>query len=155
MTLGLLHDIGKFALVYAAKVMRDKKIKIKGIPDQVHSPYAIAREQELFGVNHAIVGALISREWGLPDRISDIIEYHHYPSFFAKDVVPSHIAKDVAVVSVSDYLVNLYTGQRNLLPEPSPEFLRLLGITQSLKDMLTPELRVKLDKANEFLSCIS
>ncbi len=155
LTLGLLHDIGKFALVNAAKIMRDKKIKIAGVKTAGDVPYVLAKEQELFGIHHSIIGALITREWGLPKHISDIIEYHHYPSFFPIDDVPGGLVKEVAVISVSDYLVNLYTGQKNMLPEPGEAFLDVLMIDSPLNEMLTPELTDKLDKAKQFLAYIS
>lgn len=123
LTLGLLHDIGKFALVNAAKTMRDKKIKIKGMKSEQKVSYILAKEQELFGIHHAVIGALISREWGLPGHISDVLEYHHYPSFFPVGDVPAGLAREITIISVSDYLVNLYAGQEHILPEPASDYL--------------------------------
>ena len=36
-------------------------------------------EDEFFGINHAEVGALLTKRWNLPDVISSVVLYHHEP----------------------------------------------------------------------------
>ncbi len=155
LTLGLLHDIGKFVLVNFASAGHETKIVSKNMSGSGQARNILSKEEKLFGVHHAIIGSILLREWGLPEHFSDIIEYHHYPSFFEVSDVPREIVKEVTIVSISDYLVNLYTGQKNIMPEPSETFLNICGITPPLKDMLTSELQEKLDKAKQFLTYIS
>jgi HD-like signal output (HDOD) protein len=155
LTLGLLHDIGKFALCNAAQIMRNKRIQIKGVKSPFQSNYVLEKEQELFGANHAVVGALITKKWGLSKKIYSTIEYHHYPSFFSIDSIPKEYVKDIAVVSISDQIVNTLEGEKNLLPEPSPEYFEILGLKPPLKNLLTDELNKKLEKAKNFLMYIS
>ncbi len=73
---GLLHDIGKvvffkqdgfhYRRLFAAE-------KGQGDPD-------ISRyEMELYGTDHAAVGAILSKEWGLPPDLAMVIRYHHSP----------------------------------------------------------------------------
>ena len=155
LTLGLLHDIGKFALCNAAIIMREKRIKLKGIRNPSKSSYVLAREQELFGTNHAIIGAMIAKKWDLTKRIYSTIEHHHYPSFFGIDSVPKEYIKDIAIVSISDQIVNTWNSEKNLLPEPAPEFFEVLGLSHPVKNLLTRELKEKLEKAKSFLVYIS
>jgi putative nucleotidyltransferase with HDIG domain len=68
----LLHDVGKLVLLYAypgypAQVHRGAKTP----EDRVH------RERRELGVDHALVGGVLVRRWGLPASIATTIERHH------------------------------------------------------------------------------
>nr|MDQ3821090.1 HDOD domain-containing protein [Acidobacteriota bacterium] len=40
---------------------------------------SLESEKELFGYNHAQIGALIAKRWGLPEEIGFAIYSHHQP----------------------------------------------------------------------------
>jgi putative nucleotidyltransferase with HDIG domain len=68
----LLHDIGKLVLLHA----------YPGYPGQVHGPAQtpeerLHRERRELGVDHALVGGVLARRWGLPGRLAAAIERHH------------------------------------------------------------------------------
>ncbi len=68
----LLHDVGKLVLVHA----------YPGYPEQVHGDARTAeervqRERRELGVDHALVGGVLARRWGLPGRLAGSIEAHH------------------------------------------------------------------------------
>ena len=70
----LLHDIGKLVLVHA----------YPGYPRQIHAEARtpeerIQRERRELGVDHALVGGVLARRWGLPKSIASVIERHHAP----------------------------------------------------------------------------
>ncbi len=70
----LLHDIGKLVLLHA----------YPGYPSQVHlgakTPEdRIHQERRELGVDHALVGGVLARRWGLPGTIATAIERHHNP----------------------------------------------------------------------------
>jgi DNA-binding CsgD family transcriptional regulator/HD-like signal output (HDOD) protein len=72
MVTSLLHDIGKLVLVHA----------YPGYPRQIHgearTPEArIHRERRELGVDHALVGGVLARRWGLPKAVASAIERHH------------------------------------------------------------------------------
>ncbi len=72
MITSLLHDIGKLVLVQA----------YPGYPRQVHGDARtpeerIQRERRELGVDHALVGGVLARRWGLPRSIASVIERHH------------------------------------------------------------------------------
>ncbi len=72
MVSSLLHDIGKLVLVHA----------YPGYPRQVHGDARtpeerIQRERRELGVDHALVGGVLARRWGLPKSIAGVIEQHH------------------------------------------------------------------------------
>lgn len=70
---GLFCDIGK--LVFHVLV-KNIKIDWEVIGDQ---PFHLV-EQQIFGYDHATVGAAIVRRWNLADHLTDLIKYHHTPS---------------------------------------------------------------------------
>ena len=68
----LLHDIGKLVLTYA----------YDGYPQQVHGSARtpqerLMRERRELGVDHALVGGVLARRWGLPNSMAAAIERHH------------------------------------------------------------------------------
>jgi putative nucleotidyltransferase with HDIG domain len=70
----LLHDVGKLVLVraypgYIAQVKRDGQTPEK----RIH------QERRELGVDHALVGGVLARRWGLPPAIATVIERHHNP----------------------------------------------------------------------------
>jgi putative nucleotidyltransferase with HDIG domain len=73
MVTAMLHDIGKLVLLQA----------YPGYPDQVHGEARtpeerIHRERRELGVDHALVGGVLARRWGLPKSIASTVERHHH-----------------------------------------------------------------------------
>jgi len=72
MVTAVLHDIGKLVLTHA----------YPGYPGQVHGnartpEERIHRERRELGVDHALVGGVLARRWGLPKNVASVIERHH------------------------------------------------------------------------------
>jgi putative nucleotidyltransferase with HDIG domain len=72
MVTSLLHDIGKLVLIHA----------YPGYPGQVHGDARtpeerLQRERRELGVDHALVGGVLARRWGMPRSIAGVIERHH------------------------------------------------------------------------------
>jgi putative nucleotidyltransferase with HDIG domain len=72
MVSSLLHDVGKLVLVHA----------YPGYPRQIHGDARtpeerLESERHELGVDHALVGGVLARRWGLPKSIASVIERHH------------------------------------------------------------------------------
>jgi putative nucleotidyltransferase with HDIG domain len=72
MITALLHDIGKLVLIHA----------YPGYPGQVHGDARtpeerLQRERRELGVDHALVGGVLARRWGMPRSVAGVIERHH------------------------------------------------------------------------------
>ncbi len=72
MVTALLHDIGKLVLVHA----------YPGYPRQIHGDARTPEERlqcerRELGVDHALVGGVLARRWGLPKSVAHVIETHH------------------------------------------------------------------------------
>jgi putative nucleotidyltransferase with HDIG domain len=95
MITSLLHDVGKLVLIHA----------YPGYPGQVHGnartpEERVHRERRELGVDHALVGGVLARRWGLPKTVASTIERHH-----ADDV-----ADEAALVRLADMLAHYAQG---------------------------------------------
>ena len=95
MVTALLHDIGKLVLVHA----------YPGYPRQIHGEARtpedrIQRERRELGVDHALVGGVLARRWGLPSSIASVVERHH-----AEDC-----EGEAAIVRLADMLAHYVLG---------------------------------------------
>jgi len=79
---GLLHDFGKvvFAQFMAAEF---QEVLEKSSDRPLHDV-----ENEIIGVNHAVVGAMLIQRWNFPDALVDCVRSHH-----EKPVADSAIAE--------------------------------------------------------------
>src|ERR1700756_3542110 len=112
MVASLLHDIGKLVLVHA----------YPGYPRQIHAEARtpeerIQSERRELGVDHALVGGVLARRWGLPKSVASVIERHH-----AEDV-----DGEAAVVRLADMLAH-YTLGASVSPSELLNVSRLVGI---------------------------
>ena len=112
MVTSLLHDIGKLVLVQA----------YPGYPRQIHAEARtpeerIQSERHELGVDHALVGGVLARRWGLPKSVASVIERHH-----AEDV-----DGEAAVVRLADMLAH-YTLGSSVSPSELLNASRLVGI---------------------------
>ncbi len=74
-TCALIKDIGKVILSqYVEKAYE----KISILVNKFGKTFQEA-EKAIIGIDHAELGALVARAWHFPDRMAEIIKYHHTP----------------------------------------------------------------------------
>lgn len=138
---GLLHDVGKVVLGECAleqfnRIMR--KIIEEG------KDFARA-EEEVFGYNHAQVGAWVADAWRLPPLLKDVILCHHRPPEATVDPVM------VSLVHVADAICNMLgigCGTGGLANQIAPGALSLLQISTKQVDNVIgvlPEIIKKVE----------
>jgi putative nucleotidyltransferase with HDIG domain len=108
----LLHDIGKLVLMFA----------YPGYPGQVHRGARTPRERihqerRELGVDHALVGGVLARRWGLPPTVATVIERHHNPEAEGES----------AVVSLADMLAHYGQGAA-VSPSEMLQTARIVGL---------------------------
>lgn len=99
----LLHDLGKVVIYHFLPDEPEvKAVLSKGGVE------AARLEEEICGINHSLVGALIAEKWNLPGRLVEIIYRHHEPS------EAKATKKGSSIVCISD------TIARNLMLSEQP-----------------------------------
>lgn len=68
----LLHDVGKLVLVYA-----DARYSGLDVATDLSPERRVELERREMGVDHALVGGVLARRWGLPHELAQAIERHH------------------------------------------------------------------------------
>jgi putative nucleotidyltransferase with HDIG domain len=111
----LLHDVGKLVLMnaysgYPASVHRDART-----PEE-----RIARERRELGVDHAVVGGVLARRWGLPKSLATSIEKHH----------SDDVDGDAALVRLADMLAH-YVHDDPVSPADMLRVARAAGVGSS------------------------
>lgn len=114
---GLLHDIGSLLLFRAEPVAYQ-------VLAGDHDHYDLSgAERDVFGVDHAQVGALAARRWNLSDAVANMILYHHNPCDAPHATAITHI------INVADRMSFLKNERRELDAEffesPSVVLLKL------------------------------
>jgi putative nucleotidyltransferase with HDIG domain len=112
MVTSLLHDVGKLVLIHA----------YPGYPRQIHGDARtpeerLQRERRELGVDHALVGGVLARRWGLPKSVAAIIERHH-----AEDA-----QGEAAIIRLADMLAH-YALSGAISPAELLGVARLVGI---------------------------
>ena len=108
-TLGLLHDIGKFIMM-----------KLTPLPEggsqttREYSPnWTTSEEEEIYGINHVLVGRMALRHWGLSPLIIETVGLHHAPVHCE----PAELGLDhetlqyLLVVFLADQAARLFAGR--------------------------------------------
>jgi len=68
----LLHDVGKLVLA------RTSEADVSALDDRTTTPEERTRqEQRDLGLDHASLGGLLLRRWGLPERVARTVAAHH------------------------------------------------------------------------------
>ena len=102
-TAGILHDIGRVAMV---TTMPDTYARVLE-KDADRPQDLLAREQELFGVDHALAGVAIVRSWNLPGAFLEIASKHHGEGMrcagTASVIAPSCMLADVLGFGMMKY----------------------------------------------------
>jgi HD-like signal output (HDOD) protein len=122
-TVGLLHDIGLFALNHLER---------KRLAECVETARCSMRplvevEKELFGYTHTDVGAALLQRWRLPAMDVDACKWHHEPSRAPRQHLAAARAVHVAELVVAD--MGLWPDHEILVPFPDQEAMACIGIS--------------------------
>ena len=136
-TIGLVHDLGKSVIA----LLKKKNPGVAILMDAMDS---------------SRVGAILLKEWNLPESIWQTVEYQFFPEISHVDRIPEDIADNVAVL----YLSHICYGYMKNKTTPASPFLagykrmvnwETLSIDEMVKDQLIPELGKKVSAFPAFL----
>ncbi len=142
---GLLHDIGKLAIIrlfpedffQILKEVKEKDISI------------IEGERNVLGINHAEIGHKLAGKWRLPKEIQEAIGFHHCPWNTKENRVMS------ATVYLSDCLcraLDIGYGGDSLVPEIDPKALTILGVEPFFIAGCLKDIDLEMERVKSFLT---
>lgn len=72
-----------------------------------HGDPLVALEREHVHSDHAVVGWLLARNWGLPAKIASAIQHHHNPERYIlpEDELPSNALALIAVTQIAEFII--------------------------------------------------
>ena len=104
-TAGILHDIGRVAMLATMPEVYARVVENEA--DQPHD--LLARERELFGVDHSEAGAVMVKAWGLAGAFVEVTAGHHSEGLrcggTASVIAPSCMLADALGFGVARYRV--------------------------------------------------
>lgn len=77
-----------------------------------HGDHLVVLEREHFHSDHAVVGWLLARNWGLPPKIASAIQHHHNPERYIlpEDELPSNALALIAVTQLAECIIAELSG---------------------------------------------
>jgi len=142
-TAALLHDIGK---VLVRVSLNEDYEKIASLVETNGCSFREA-EQEVLGVDHAEIGSWLAEEWGLPERLSIPITYHHEPEKATK------FQNRVAVVHIADSVVRAFgvgSGGDGWAGRISPQAWEYVGMDETDLALLMKQILTDLEEVENY-----
>jgi putative nucleotidyltransferase with HDIG domain len=120
-TAALLHDVGKLVLgqFLDREMGAIDTVAAEGVSFQM-------AEQNVFGTDHAEIGARILKKWDFPDRMAHAVRWHHQPD--RADPVDTMVDL-VHVANMLCLMIGIGAGREGLQYQPEAGACRRLGLT--------------------------
>lgn len=144
---GLLHDIGKLVLFNQLPDLSRKVLEMSG--NNMHASESLLAEQEVFGFDHAEIGAELARRWSLPTIFQDCIAFHHDPGQANQnqaEVAIIHIANSLAVLAERD------TDDLDAMPAINPIVWKLTGLEEEIIPSIVASARAQISSTRALLA---
>jgi putative nucleotidyltransferase with HDIG domain len=135
---GMLHDIGSL-IIFKESPEDAKKILLR-CKETGENLFKV--EKEVLGYDHAEVGSLLLTEWKLPERLAEMVRYHHAPSR-AGDYL-----KETCIISKADALVyemKIGNSGEPGIPELDPIVSEMIPVSDEELDAIKDEIAEKID----------
>lgn len=141
---GLLCDIGKLAFEVIFR-----EVNVANINWQGRSFNDL--EFEIFGFDHARMGAEMAKRWKLPESLQQSIEFHHRPSAAGNSV---RIASSVHIADVALTMLGVGIGKDGLRYNVDPVAFEVTGWSTERLPELFNLIMDQLVSAEEFIGLV-
>lgn len=142
-TTTLLHDVGKIAL--SEYISIDYTSIISLIKDKGYT--FIEAENEVIGMTHEELGAMILEKWSFPENMVEAVRYHHHPD----QVMDSTLTHFVALSDIISMILGYGTVGDSLSYKAFPELYRRYNIKEKdIESIMSISLEKILDIKNIF-----
>jgi putative nucleotidyltransferase with HDIG domain len=140
-TLGLLHDIGKLAIV--------ARLGSYAPPSNGANEALNSREIRAWGIDHAGLGAALAHHWSLPADVVQAIRWHHRPERAFEQTDPAPLRKAAYVVQVANELAKyVYPYADEIELDPGAQAAcSVLGFDHPIANLMDAPLRTVVTRA--------
>jgi len=148
-TLGLLHDVGKLAILAQ---LPDLAIKLRAEAGGDADGGRLAHEARILGLDHAGIGANLAAKWRLPADLVQAIRWHHRPANAFHPTDPPALRKALHLVQIANQLVKYCYPHSDVMEIDAvgDEAFELLSFEPSLAKLLDKPVRDAISKAMYF-----
>lgn len=153
-TAGLIHDIGKIALL---KVEPDLLMELS-IYSRKNDLTIAEAEEKLEFYKHAKIGFMLAEKWKIPNTLCAVIQHHHTVQYDLRFGVSPELNQAIDIVMFSNlFLHGLQFGDSGYDKKPSipPELFQRLSITKENIPKIVSVLKKGLQVADRFLEIIA
>lgn len=141
----LLHDMGK---VIFSIYFKDEYKKVRQFAMENKKPLYFA-ENTLFGIDHALLSALLMKRWNFPQSILYPCRFHHNP-----ESAPIKFRHPSLIINLADYLTQKagigHSG--NPVPVTVKNASKKIGINPSVLTLVVDQLQRKENEIKEFFT---
>lgn len=152
-TCGLLHDMGKIALLKVEPSVLEQV----AIHASMCNITFYAAEVELETPPHTWIGMSLAQKWTLPNHIQNALQYHHEINSNVRGGASPELNQIIDMVSLANLLVHALkfgnSGYEHIAPAPKTLFERL-SLDQSQLQQLVAKIKKALLNADAFLQII-
>ncbi len=144
-TLGMLHDIARTVMIQSLPL---PQTGFSADPRQ-----RLRQEIEHFGIDHASLGAVLAKRWGMPPRMVSCIEKHHWPMFWPlREIGQScnDIVKELSILCISDISARNFT-QEIKGPYIGDDYYRFINKQPRIESILIPEITKDLKRIHRVM----
>ncbi len=135
---GLVHDVGKLMLV---QICPEEYAEVERVLEEQDDAYSHIVEASLLGVTHSDVGRLLSRKWGFPKQLEEVIADHHKKEW-GKSLLTD-------IVAFSDFMIQVLPSSRDA--EKIERMINLGSSVLSLKkESISDVMNVLADRLEEY-----
>jgi putative nucleotidyltransferase with HDIG domain len=141
---GLLHDMGKLVLdVHLKQHYQDVRARV-----DEGSTFQEA-EREVFGAEHAEIGARIAEHWAFPASLVDMIRWHHQPESSKEHVDACSL---VHLADALAHWLGVGLGRPGLAVRFESSAVRRFGLSPEDLDRILIELIEKTQQTEQSLA---
>jgi HD-like signal output (HDOD) protein len=104
---GLFHEAGSIMLSQKFNDYSDRYFEFW----RNNNSYFVEKEEKIYGVNHALVGALMAKMWELPEHLVNVIAMHHErKEELMASKIPYEQLRLYAILKFSESIVCIYNN---------------------------------------------
>ena len=141
---GLIHDIGKLVLVTHYPTQYERVLEYQR---QHHCETKMA-EQELLGVNHSEIGALVLQHWKFPDQMQTAVS----EQYGDVDKSISHLSGIVHLANIFSLALDFSNDEHTIIPPISPTVWQQMKLDEPTCRTIFENAQHKFDEISQTLT---